>query len=162
MTPEQAKHNAAVLLAYAEGNKIEFRRPPQPNWFQAQGEELSFEFDQLEYRVAPEPQEFDVWVKGDRIVTRGHLEIQSDGWKPARVRVIEPRQLRQPPEGIPQPPEGFECFGYGPLPSPPSKDHQDVAHYGSFTGWGIPGKGNTPCCYALRIGSEIHKKNFNL
>lgn len=67
MTPEQARQAASVLTAFTEGKKIESRFA---NSLSAWREDASprFDFDTFDYRVKPEPREFDVYLRNDGTV----------------------------------------------------------------------------------------------
>lgn len=74
--------------------------------------------------------------------------------------------LRQPPEGVPQVPSGYEYFGLGPVPHRTDRLSRDIACMGVNgvqTDW-YNKDGNSGCSdechYALRIDSPIHAANF--
>lgn len=76
MNRSEAKANADVMLAFANGQAIQFRvrrrassnpYDPVPTWKDLSGPDatLSFHFSTFEYRVKPEPQQGYINVYGD-------------------------------------------------------------------------------------------------
>lgn len=56
MTQEEARKRAEVMMAYAEGKEIEFRIKGDERWETYNGKDtLGFEFNDIDYRVKPEP-----------------------------------------------------------------------------------------------------------
>ena len=92
MTREQAKELLPIITAFAEGKEIQVRSgggawvlAPDPN----------FSANHVEWRVKPEPREFELAVKrGDpeMVYSRGLESLRGDAkWEIIRVReVIEP------------------------------------------------------------------------
>ena len=78
MTPQEAREAAAVMLAWAEGKKIEYRLKGAFLWRGVLDPVWDFECN--EYRVAPEPWTGKVWVKGDEtaIYRESH---DADEWR---------------------------------------------------------------------------------
>ena len=69
MTPDKLRRAAKVLLAAADGKKIEYTgiHGTRIKWWHHNGSE--FYFDTYEYRVKPEP--FEVWLiyrKGSNVI----------------------------------------------------------------------------------------------
>lgn len=69
MTPEETKQAAAVMLAWADGKKIEWSARPieKLGWkpLTADTGEPYWNWCHCIYRIAPEPMEVDVWVHKD-------------------------------------------------------------------------------------------------
>lgn len=53
MTKEEAKENAAILLAYAEGKEIQWRLSSTDIWLDYDLNELTFQFSSYFYRIKP-------------------------------------------------------------------------------------------------------------
>ena len=69
MTPDKLREAATVLLAAADGKKIEYTgiHGTRTEWWRHNG--LEFYFDTYDYRVKPEP--FEVWLicrKGSDVI----------------------------------------------------------------------------------------------
>lgn len=63
MTPEETKAAAAVMLAHAEGKKIEGRWKGQKTWQVLQNPKWDFEY--AEYRVKRELWSGKIWLHSD-------------------------------------------------------------------------------------------------
>lgn len=59
MTREQAREAAAVMLGWADGKSLQYRRRDQSKWHDIEpdciGITLSWDWDEFEYRIKPEP-----------------------------------------------------------------------------------------------------------
>ena len=66
------------------------------------------------------------------------------------------------PEGVPQPPDGFDYFGNGPVSGATLKDNRDIASLSFATGkWVFEASGkSSDYRYALRRGTDLHRLNF--
>lgn len=61
---QRAYDQAQVMIAFAQGKKIECRfRDTDDPWVPTLGEHPSWLYDTTDYRIAPEPQEVWLWVK---------------------------------------------------------------------------------------------------
>lgn len=83
MTPDQALEAAAVMVAFANGRKIECCADGK-TWFPAQNP--TWRWDVCKYRVAPEPWEGKIWVRKGGLVCEGSetddkQSFQSRGWR---------------------------------------------------------------------------------
>lgn len=71
--------------------------------------------------------------------------------------------MKTPPSNIPPVPEGFEYFGEGPLPFSEKHPTSDIALCHPDWGFWSPASATgslSKVYYALRIGSEVHRKNM--
>ena len=59
MNKEQCREAGAVMIAWADGKSIQYRRRDQSEWFDVEpacvGVTLSWDWDEFEYRVKPMP-----------------------------------------------------------------------------------------------------------
>lgn len=81
---------------------------------------------------------------------------------PCNFPSIEYVELRKPPEGVAEVPDGWECIGLGPVKGWGLAEHQEgdiLALYAS--GWDVGSGNNSEGLYCLRIGSAIHHENFD-
>jgi hypothetical protein len=63
MTREETLAAAKVMMAYAEGARIQVRAKGREEWLNWEGPK--WDWERLEYRVRPEPQEVFIWVRAD-------------------------------------------------------------------------------------------------
>ena len=83
MTPDQALEAAAVMVAFANGRKIEVRNKRIPDAWNREDEPL-WNFGYCEYRVAPEPWEGKILVHatGDVAGVDGNEPLlKLPGWR---------------------------------------------------------------------------------
>jgi hypothetical protein len=62
MTPEKVREAAAVMLAFADGKKIECRRKKSHPTDWVEKHHMRWAFEEFDYRVAPEPWTGKIWV----------------------------------------------------------------------------------------------------
>ena len=89
MTPERAREAAAVMLAFADGKKIEARRKTTGTW--SVKREPVFDFCGYDYRVAPEPWEGKILVhaNGDIACLEGNEPLLNlPGWRLITVKEV--------------------------------------------------------------------------
>jgi hypothetical protein len=96
MTPDETKQAAAVMIAWADGKKIQTRNPaggqwlpmPQPDW----------DWQRYEYRIAPEPLEVEVWFRPEVGCVSRSYQMHSEpvmiahGWTLRRA-TIHPEEV---------------------------------------------------------------------
>lgn len=91
MTPEQAKENAEVLLAYASGMEIEMKDQYEGGSDWRRATDPAFNFSRSDYRIKPEPVfELGRHIPGFRPLQDGEewhrtdwtKEMLPDGWRP--------------------------------------------------------------------------------
>lgn len=89
MTREEARKAAEVMLAYADGEKIEFRVKGGRNWGETSKENTLFDWNGVEYRVKPKPK-FDpkALQPFDKVLARGTNE---QSWACDLFSHIKPR-----------------------------------------------------------------------
>lgn len=76
MTPEQTREAAAVMLAFADGKKIEWYDRHCHKWIAVDA--AKWDWLSCDYRVAPEPWTAKIWVHSDG----GILDGADENWKP--------------------------------------------------------------------------------
>lgn len=99
MTPEETKAAAAVMIAWAEGKKIEYQvRCGARGWESLKLDEtdgIDWDWETFEFRIATEPVEIEVWVHEDGSVATSDMipqnRPQDYGWTLRRA-TIHPEQ----------------------------------------------------------------------
>jgi hypothetical protein len=101
MTPDETKQAAAVMIAFAEGKKIEYKvRCGARGWEALKLDEedgVDWDWETYEFRIAPEPMEIEVWVHDDgRVCSRGEMrEINAvAGRWTLRRATIHPEEVK--------------------------------------------------------------------
>ena len=79
MTPDQALEAAAVMIAFANGRKIEWKYADREDYGWRTSDQPTWDWIDCEYRVAPEPWQLKIWVHDED--TRVFAE-EGDGFKP--------------------------------------------------------------------------------
>lgn len=84
MTPQEARDAAAVMLAFAEGKKIEYFHPVLKEWQPAVSP--LWDWTACQYRVAAEPWQGKIWVHPDgRVVGENNADNRQawsmNGWR---------------------------------------------------------------------------------
>jgi len=51
----EAKKNAAIMIAWSDGRKLEYSPKDVLIWIPDNGTDFSFDFDNFDYRIKPEP-----------------------------------------------------------------------------------------------------------
>jgi hypothetical protein len=91
MDAEETKAAAAVMIAWAEGNKIQYKSKSSQRDIWTYVSEPIWDFDYLDYRIAPEPIEVEVWVHKDgRIAGREAMSCdvaEKCGWTLRRTTI---------------------------------------------------------------------------
>ena len=77
MTPEETRQAAEVMLAFAEGKKIEYRNEANENWTPITDPAWAWECS--DYRIAPVPWQRRIWVHDE---DKSVFADEGDGWKP--------------------------------------------------------------------------------
>lgn len=95
MTPEETRQAAAVMLAHAEGKKIEYRIRDEEKAEWVHLSCPSWSWDESEYRVAPERWCGKIWVHPDGRIERpfegkGHRWFVDNGWRLIEAKEVEP------------------------------------------------------------------------
>lgn len=93
MTPEQTREAAAVMLAFADGNRIECKYVNRKEWTKV--DTPVWNWDVVEYRVASEPWRGKLWVHPVNVVRAFSPNrdtdpqmMEADGWKLITVKEV--------------------------------------------------------------------------
>lgn len=92
MTPQEAREAAAVMLAFADGKKIECKLRDRPDQWSILNKPV-WNWESAEYRVAPEPWTGKIWVNGDKtaIYRESH---DADEWRNEGYRLITAKEVQ--------------------------------------------------------------------
>jgi hypothetical protein len=91
MTPEQAREAAAVMLAFADGSRIECKYVNREEWSKV--DTPVWNWDVVEYRVAPEPWTGKIWVHPDGQVERAIDGHNKDAWQKNKWKLITAKEV---------------------------------------------------------------------
>jgi len=95
MNADETKAAAAVMIAWAEGKRIQGKSQDNAAWHDYT--EPAWNWNSFDYRIAPEPLEVEVWVHDDgRIVDRGYMgpmQASHLGFVPRRA-TIHPEEVK--------------------------------------------------------------------
>ena len=92
MTPEKAREAAAVMLAFADGKKIECKTATGPDpWIEVA--EPRWQWYGTKYRVAPEPWEGKIWLHPNGsymtpAIALGDERMEEEGWRLITVKEV--------------------------------------------------------------------------
>jgi len=94
MTPEQAREAAAVMLAFADGKKIECKPINNSDPWNKVDEPI-WNWYRMKYRVAPDQWEGEIWVhpKGGYLtpsVALGDERMEEGGWRLITAKEVIP------------------------------------------------------------------------
>lgn len=91
MTPEETRQAAAVMLAHAEGKRIEWAENPQKGGQWYKDEYPEWNWHDYQYRVAPERWAGKLWIRHDGLAVADTGSMESmPGW-----RLIEAKEVEQ-------------------------------------------------------------------
>ena len=93
MTPQQSREAAAVMLAFANGKKLQYSHKCNGVWRQCLAP--IWDWSVKEYRVAPEPWEGQLWVhpKGGYLTPAtalGDERVFGAGWRLITAKEVMP------------------------------------------------------------------------
>lgn len=91
MTPEETRQAAAVMIAHAEGKRIEWRKREDADDWWSDTEIPRWDWCKLEYRVAPERWAGKLWISSDglAVADTGSMESMT-GWRLIEAKEVEP------------------------------------------------------------------------
>ncbi len=89
MTPEETRQAASVMIAFAEGKKIESRGNGESDWSICRAP--VWQWDTRDYRVAPERWAGKLWIRGDGLAVADTGSMESiPGWRLIEAKEVEP------------------------------------------------------------------------
>lgn len=95
MTPEETRHAAQVMLAHAQGKRIQWQTRQNTDGFWNDTEIPRWDWCKLEYRVAPERWSGKIWVHPDGsymtpATAMGEGRLVAAGWRLIEAKEVEP------------------------------------------------------------------------